>query len=68
MSKTKKVVTVAVTATFEGDYYAASECPDMLEMWIDGGLDDRDNLRGWKVTAISTVEMPLDDDEEDEAA
>jgi hypothetical protein len=67
MSKTRKVVTVEVIATFEGDYYDAGECPRVLEYWIDGGFEDRDNLRGWKVKHVSTVETPLDD-AEDEAA
>ncbi|MFJ1700357.1 hypothetical protein ACIOHC_35800 [Streptomyces sp. NPDC088252] len=67
MGDTRKVVVLSVTATFEGDYYDASECPAMLECWIDRGFEDRDNLRGWSVETVSVTESPLELDKESSA-
>ncbi|MFD4858472.1 hypothetical protein [Streptomyces atratus] len=63
MTETRKVVVMTVTATFEGDYHSASECPGMLEGWIDGGFEDRDDLRGWSVVLVSVNEFPLQDED-----
>lgn len=66
--ETRKVVTATLTATFEGDYIRADDAPTYLEQWVDGGLEDRDDLRGWTLTVQSVIESPLDPDEESSEA
>lgn len=58
---TTKVVTVAVTARFHGTYFDADEVSGALAQWIHGGLDDRDDLRGWTITPVSVTEFPSGD-------
>lgn len=55
--RTTKRVTVAVTATFHGDYIDADEVTGRLQGWIDAGLDDRDDLRHWSFTAGQVFEV-----------
>lgn len=66
MSETRKTVVLTVVATLEGDYIPAVQAEDYLTQWIDGGLEDRDDLRGWKTQLISLVESPLDPDDREE--
>lgn len=60
--RTRKVVKLAITLTFEGDYFEADECAGVAENWIDSGLDDRDDLRGWAIEHVSTTESPSEED------
>ncbi|MGH6979549.1 MAG: hypothetical protein ACRED4_09690, partial [Brevundimonas sp.] len=53
---TVKVVTMVLTAKFVGNYYGADEVTSALESWIDSGLEDRDDLRGWNLTTVSVLE------------
>lgn len=52
-----KIVTMIVTATFHGDYLASDEVASHLEGWIDTGLEDREDLREWKLNAGIVVEI-----------
>jgi len=60
--RTTKRVVIALTATFHGDYIDADSVTAELEGWIDSGLDDRDDLRGWSVVPVSVVEIQGDPD------
>jgi len=55
---TTKIVTLAVTARFTGDYYDAEEAAGRLEVWINSALDDRDDLRSWDIKPLSVTERP----------
>jgi hypothetical protein len=69
MSKSRKTLVVTLVATFEGDYIPPDQLMDYMTMWIDAGLEDRDDLVGWELRPILHVVGPLDDeDAEDEAA
>lgn len=60
---TRKDVTGTFTATFVGDYIPKEDIPDYLHMWLDSGLDDRDNLRGWSFDIVNIEEKePTEDD------
>ena len=52
--RTTKYVTGTFKVTFHGDYINADEVERHLLMWLDAGLDDRDDLRSWsfEVTEI----------------
>lgn len=39
-----RIVTLAVTAVYVGDYYGLDELVDVTAEWIGGALEDRDNL------------------------
>lgn len=56
-NRTTKRVTGTFTLTFHGDYIDADDIPQYLEQWIDSGLEDRDDLRGWNfdITEIDEV-------------
>lgn len=62
---TVKHVTVVVTAKFVGNYFSAGEVAGALEQWIDGGLEDRDDLRGWTVSPVSVIEVPATAEDHD---
>ncbi|MFJ7070158.1 hypothetical protein [Streptomyces sp. NPDC101115] len=55
--RTTKRVTGTFTLTFHGSYLDADDIPQYFDQWIDGGLEDRDDLRGWKfdITEIDEV-------------
>jgi hypothetical protein len=59
VSETRKTVVMTVVATFEGDYIPANQAEQYLEHWIDSGLEDRDDLRGWELKLISLVETDI---------
>ena len=61
---TTKVVTAVVTARFHGTYFGADEVAKVLAQWIDGALEDRDDLRGWTMTPVSVTEFPSTDPDE----
>jgi hypothetical protein len=48
--RTTKIVSVLVELTFYGDYLDKDEIPSYAEGWIEAGLNDRDDLRGWTIT------------------
>jgi hypothetical protein len=52
----KKILTMTIDVTYEGDYYNADEIPGITEHWIAGGLWDRDDLRGFIVRSTSVEE------------
>jgi|GEM_PF-5653466 len=58
--RTTKYVDVTVQLIFMGSYYDADECGSVATGWIDAGLEDRDNLRGWTTRVTSTREVPGD--------
>lgn len=64
--RTTKIVTLVLTATFHGDYLEADEVLGGLEGWIDRGLEDRDDLRGWKIVASGVEEIHGDPNGYDE--
>lgn len=69
MSRTRKRVIATLIANFEGDYIPVDQAEDYLSSWIDGGLNDRDDLRGWELNVLGIVEEPLESgDAEDDAA
>lgn len=54
----RHVVTATVTVTAEGDYYVdADDLGRHVDMWIQGGLEDRDDIRGVQV-AITPAPQP----------
>ncbi|MDT0442339.1 hypothetical protein [Streptomyces johnsoniae] len=61
--RTRKTVTFTIVATFEGDYIPANQAFDYLEEWIDGGLADRDDLKGWETTSAIVTEEPVREEE-----
>lgn len=54
----RHTVTLAVTVTFEGDYYGADELVGMCDHWIGSAFNDRDDLRGY--TLAGTVKREPD--------
>lgn len=61
MSKrTTKYVTGTLKATFHGDYLDKDEVAGHLEGWLDGGLEDRDDLRSWTFELTSVTEVDGD--------
>ena len=58
--RTTKRVTGTFTLTFHGSYINADDIPQYFEQWIDGGLEDRDDLRGWKFDITEIVEVTGD--------
>lgn len=59
-----KRVVMVLELRFQGDYYDASEVAGMAENWIDSGLNDRDNLRGWRVVTSATEETETEEEDE----
>lgn len=59
-NRTTKYVEVTIRATFHGDYLDSDEVGPYLEQWIDSGLEDRDDLRGWTTTVRSVEQVPGD--------
>lgn len=57
-----KVVTMIVTARFHGEYHDLDSVGSVLGDWIDGGLDDRDDLRSWSTHVASVTEFYEPDD------
>lgn len=57
---TTKYVTVTATLVFVGDYYDAEECQRAALGWINGALDDRDDLRRWTASTQLCDEKPGD--------
>lgn len=51
----KKILTMTLEVTYEGDYYSPDELLDVTESWIEGGFCDRDDLTGWTTTSSSVV-------------
>lgn len=58
--RTTKYVRTELTATFHGDYLDKDEVTQALEGWLDSGLDDRDDLRGWKLRIVEVREVSGD--------
>ncbi|WP_327294423.1 hypothetical protein [Streptomyces sp. NBC_01197] len=52
----KKILTMTIEVTYEGDYYSADEIPGVTADWIDDGFCDRDNLMGFIVRSTSVEE------------
>lgn len=49
MSEPVNHVRMVVDLRFEGDYWRPEDLVGMATRWINSGLDDRDDLREWKV-------------------
>lgn len=47
---TTKIVSVLLELTFHGDYIDKDDIEAYASGWINRGLDDRDDLRGWTAT------------------
>ena len=60
---TRKNVAGTFTATFEGDYIPKEDIEQYLMMWLDSGLDDRDNLRKWSFEIVTITEEGMTEDE-----
>lgn len=54
--RTTKRVAGTFTLTFHGDYIDKDDVETYFQGWIDSGLDDRDDLRGWSFTVLSIRE------------
>lgn len=48
--RTTKIVSVLLELTFHGGYVDKGDVEQYATQWIDGGLEDRDDLRGWTTT------------------
>jgi hypothetical protein len=57
---TRKSVTGTFTATFEGDYVPKEDIDNYLQSWLDSGLEDRDDLRGWSFDIVNITETPIE--------
>jgi hypothetical protein len=55
--RTTKYVSGTFKLTFHGDYVDAEDVERYFHDWVDAGLDDRDDLRGWtfEVHAVQEV-------------
>ena len=60
---TRKNVAGTFTATFEGDYIPKEDIDSYLQQWLDSGLDDRDDLRGWSFNIETITETEITEDE-----
>lgn len=61
---TSKTVVAKLTAFFEGDYIPKNQLDDYLILWLDSGLEDRDDLVGWTIEIESIEEFPLEGETE----
>lgn|SRR5512134_1313607 len=55
-----RLFTGVFTAKFEGDYIPADSVEAYLNGWLESGLSDRDDLRGWNLSHGTVVEAPQD--------
>jgi hypothetical protein len=53
-----RIFTGIFTARFEGSYVPASDIPRYLDEWLTGGLEDRDDLKGWSLVPVQVAEAP----------
>lgn len=60
---TRKVVTGTFTVKFEGDYIPKDDIDYYLQYWIDSGLEDRDDVRGWSFDIVNITETEITEDE-----
>lgn len=60
---TRKLVTGTFTVKFEGDYIPKEDIDSYLNQWLDSGLDDRDDLRGWSFDIVNITETEITEDE-----
>lgn len=51
--RTTKRVRATLDVTFHGDYIPLDDIPTRLALWIDAGLNDRDDCRSWSVSVLS---------------
>jgi hypothetical protein len=58
---TTKRIRITIDCVFEGDYIDADSVPDYLTSWIDSGLTDRDDLRGYAVICGPVTEERIYD-------
>jgi len=58
--RTTKYVTLTVKTTFHGDYIDVDEVASHLQGWIEGALDDRDDLHEWTFGPASVREVTGD--------
>jgi hypothetical protein len=59
----RHTVILAVVVDFEGDYYGTDELVGMCDQWIGSAFDDRDNLRGYKLTGVARREPDTHEDD-----
>jgi hypothetical protein len=60
---TRKQVCGTFTATFEGSYIPKEDIDNYLTYWLDSGLEDRDDLRGWSFDILVINETPMEEEE-----
>jgi hypothetical protein len=60
---TRKQVAGTFTVTFEGDYIPKESIEDYLNQWLDSGLEDREDLRGWSFDILVINETPMEEEE-----
>ena len=58
--RTTKIVSILLELTFRGDYIDKDDVRAYAGRWIDAGLDDRDDLRGWTTTFGPVREIGAD--------
>jgi hypothetical protein len=58
---TTKRIRITIDCVFKGDYIDADSVPDYLTSWIDSGLTDRDDLRGYTVICGPVTEERIYD-------
>lgn len=58
--RTTKRVRAMLDVTFHGDYVPVDDIPTRLAAWIDAGLNDREDCRGWTLT-VSAVSVESGD-------
>lgn len=61
---TRKNVAGTFTATFEGNYIPKEDIDNYLQYWLDSGLEDRDDLRGWSFEVVSITETSIEGENE----
>lgn len=57
--RTTKIVSVLLELTFHGDYIDRDSVEGYATRWIDRGLEDQDDLRGWTLTFGPVREVGL---------
>ncbi len=62
---TRKSVSGTFTATFEGSYVPKEYIDSYLQQWLDSGLEDRDDLRGWSFGIVTITETPIEEEEDE---
>lgn len=54
---TTKILTGTFRVVYHGSYVPVDECAQRLDIALDAGLNDRDDLRAWDFTVTGTKEL-----------